>query len=187
MKANSIVIALLAAAFAALASARGQTNSAETPAGFTRSSGHGISFAYPSNWQKVPESAWPEGWAGIVELREDGRMIGQIGVLTFPQWREMRSEVLAAETAFLGVQRKGEDVRRGSSRPITVSNAKAARRLEYTYAAVFDGKKSGDTVHGTDITVVSKSGRGATVRITGVKGRLSEETVDQIVKSIAIE
>jgi hypothetical protein len=117
------IFSSIASAVVLIATGCGE-NKAEVTDGFVRLSGGGGSYACPKDWQKLPASAEPEGWTATCEWHENNKTIGQVGVFTF-QGRTMPSEVVAAEAAFLGLERKAMDVRRISTRPSRFAMRKA--------------------------------------------------------------
>jgi hypothetical protein len=153
----------------------------EIPDGFTRVSTAGISFGYPSDWNKVPKDSLPHGWAFMAQSSRGN----QIGVLTNLPKRVDADE--ASEAAVVGVESNTHGFRQGRTSTIEVPNADSAHRMEFSYDAVVNGKLVGQRAHGTDIATIDGAGKAVVVRISGLESRLSEGMVNQIVRTLAVD
>jgi hypothetical protein len=145
------------------------------PAGYTRVVAGGLSLAYPPGWVKVPP---PQGWVLAMELRTEDAAVARLGVITaVPQSGDAD---VVANTAFAGVQLNAAVERREPNKAVQVPGALAAIRVDYTYR----DRSTGNEAQAADLSVVVGDRKAATVRITGVRGRLSPAMIDEILRTV---
>lgn len=157
--------------------APGPTRHPAVPRGFTRTTAGPVSFAYPAGWRR---GTAPPGSSAVLQ-RAQGRVVyAQASVLTkVPQVAD--PEIVGTD-AYSAVLVNATNVNRGPFRPIKVSGAMKAVRLDYT----FQSTGSQAAARGTDVSVVYGGRKALVLRVSGLRTALPDATVEQIVRSVEI-
>jgi hypothetical protein len=155
----------------------------DAPPDFTTVEAGDISFAYPSGWKKQAAKEDPDaGWRSVYEYSTDGAVVAQVGAFVkLPKSTDSR---LAAETALVvGVAGRAQSLGRFGPREIDVPGADTAMRRDYE----FDGEDdlAGKKVLGVQV-VAMKGDQPLMVQIHRLGGTVDDETVEDIVGSIAL-
>lgn len=163
----------------------GGGGSSETPEGFVRTSTKVLSFAYPQEWQRLPEGTYPEGWPIAVGKQSDGGRSAEVAV--FAKLPDAPGAKLAIEAINAKFQFT-HNFKRKKDRAIEVPSAKSAWRLDYTYNAEGpEGGASDQRILGTDVAVVDQRGNTQVLRITRRPGAMRAADVELIVGSIMVK
>lgn len=163
------------AAGAPPSTAPAQVSTPALPAGYTRVDAGGLSLAYPPGWETAQP---PQGWALAMELKQENVPMARLGVITtVPQTDDATT---VANTAFAGVQLGTKIEGREPNKTAQVPGATGAIRVDYTY----EDRATGNKAQAADLSVVYGERKAATVRITGVRGRLTPEMIDQILRTV---
>jgi len=155
---------------------------AVVPNGFQRVAAGHVSLAVPAGWRRAQP---PQGWSAQRLLTNaSGRITyAQAGVITdVPQTDDVDA---VATAAWAGTLFNAQGLKRGKDQPVTVPGATKAIRVDYTYKEARSGTPL--AARGMDLSVVYGGKKAFTLRVAGLQADLSAATVDQIVKSVAVD
>lgn len=152
------------------------------PPGWTRAQAKlnatSISVATPPGWR---EAASPKGWAMTMQWERDGKAIARLGVITeVPQADDAK---VVAAGVFTGVQVGAKVERRTPNRPVRVPGAASALRVDYEYT----DRANGNEARGGDVSIALGQRKAVAVRVVGIQDRLPLTTIDQILRTIAVQ
>lgn len=153
------------------------------PQGFQRASAGEVSFVYPETWREVTQEGDNSGVPFAAELRRDGRVVAQVGVLD--DVTDKPDVVLAAHTAIATMQVSRADFHVKGLDVVEVDGADDARRLNYTYSI---NEKGGNVTpaRGIDVAALGPNQTPVVVRVNWLTGRVTAGTVEQIVTSVSV-
>ena len=156
--------------------------SRDAPQGFVRTSTELISFAYPRDWEKLPNNAYPKGWKEEYGRGVQGSRGARVAVYT--QLPNSKSARLAIEGAHATDIFEDAQVKRTTNRSVDVATASDAWRMEYTYIPT--NAPPGMKAFGSEVAVVNENREVALLRVTHA-GSLSNRKVAKIIESIIIK
>jgi hypothetical protein len=146
-----------------------------TPSGFTRAKGTKVSVARPANWRAgTPPS---KIMTATASSPDEG---AEVDVLeNFLAGASKGSKDLLVDTVEAGAEMNSTGYHRTHTESIDVKGAKAATRIDYTFA---DDKKG--PCQAVDVAILASDEQVHAVRVIWQRGRLDKKTVDRIVGSI---
>ncbi len=133
------------------------------PDGWTYMNARGIALAHPKDWKELSAARLPHGVMAGAVLTQHGRTVGEVDVLT-------------------GVKQqrpKGVKVKNSAEFKL---GGKPATQLSYIYRPT----PSGPRTRVLDVTAHTAQGKPVLVRISGIVGEVTQDTVNRIADSIQI-
>jgi len=146
-----------------------------TPPGYARAKGTKVSVAHPANWKTGPAPS--KIMTATVSSPDEG---AEVDVLeNFLAGASKGSKDLLVDTVEAGAEMNGASYHRTGTESIDVKGAKAATRIDYTFA---DEKKG--PCQAVDVAILANDEQIHAVRVIWRRGGLDDKTVDRIVGSI---
>ncbi|MGK5547274.1 hypothetical protein ACSNOH_21435 [Streptomyces sp. URMC 127] len=153
------------------------------PEGWQTLDAQQVSVAYPKGFKALAEDRLPGSVTAEADLTEDGKTVARIiAQVEFMKTSDLDMAVAGAETQYtFGGTAKGKE-------DITVSGARRATRIDHEFkSSGADGSPPRDTdMTAVDVVGMDKKDKPWIVRVTAPKGKLSQDDLDEILKSIKV-
>ncbi|CAM5423898.1 hypothetical protein SABIM44S_01962 [Streptomyces abikoensis] len=160
-----------------------KNDGAAVPEGWQTLEAQQVSVACPKGFKELAKDRLPKSATAEADLTEDGKTIARIvAQVEFMKTSDLDLAVAGAEAQYtFGGTAKGKE-------DITVSGASRATRIDHEFkSSGADGSPPRDTdMTAVDIVGMDKKDKPWVVRVTAPKGRLSQDDLDEIVKSIKV-
>ncbi|WP_346345707.1 hypothetical protein [Streptomyces sp. SID5468] len=133
------------------------------PDSWTYLNAHGIALAHPKGWREMSGARLPHGMLGEAVLVQHGDTVGRVEVLTGADKRRP----------------KGVKVKNSAEFKL---GGKPAAQVSYVYRPKPDGPR----LRVMDVTAHTAHGTPVLIRISGIPGEVTQDTMNRIADSIQV-